>query len=176
MAVQRTLKRVKGDDLVARWRAGELSDPEQVEDLLDYRIKLNAVRSILDDGWDDLAGTRREVRQATGVEFLNLYGDRDPWVTGDETREVFGTAPNATLVILGDAVHELNFATARTAMRQLISHLGVRLRGVRIDVEDVIVPSFDDFTECNKADRLLTAGLPALFPVPDLPHETRTDS
>jgi pimeloyl-ACP methyl ester carboxylesterase len=176
VSVERTLARVKGEDLVARWRAGELDDPEALDDLLDYRIKLKAVRSIIDEDWADLDSTRRDVRRATGVEFLNLYGDRDPWVFEEETQEVFGTAGNSTLIVLRDAVHELNFATAKTAMQQLVAHFSARLLNAPVSPEDVVVPSFDDFTECNKADRLITAGLPSLSPTTDLLHETRTGS
>ncbi len=166
VAVQRTLACVKGEDLVAAWREGRLTDPDALDDLLEHRIKLNAVRTIVEDGWADLAATRADVLAAAEVDFLDLYGDRDPWVAEGETREVFATAPNTTLIVLGDAVHELNFASARTAMVRLVRHLSPRLLGRDVAAEDVVIPSFGDFTECNKADRQLTAGLASLTPAP----------
>jgi pimeloyl-ACP methyl ester carboxylesterase len=164
VAVQSTLTRVKGEDLVAKWRTGELTDPDELDDLLDYRIKLNAVRSIVDDGWARLESAREDVRQAAGVHFVNLHGDRDPWVAQDEVEHVFGAEPNATLVVLRNAVHELNFASATVAMRQLVSAYRARLGGDRIQPADVVIPSFEDYVECNKSDRILTARLPSLDP------------
>ncbi len=169
VATQDTLTAVRGDDIVERWLAGELSDPEQVDELLEHPIKLRAVEDIVDNGWASVEASVRDVEAAVAVRFVDLHGDRDPWVDTAAVRKVFGPLPHTRLIVLNDAVHEMNFASARKAMRRVIQAFrsGREPGSRRAEAAEagastsadagIVVPSFESLTAQNKLERLLDA-------------------
>lgn len=148
-----------GADRIGQWLSGSVTDRSATTELFDDEIRWNAYATLAEDGWDTLASTERELGAATGVRFVNVHGENDPWVRTPDVIAAFSRAADARVVVMGSAVHELNFATARIALGALTEEFIGRMRpGTELAPE----PEFEDFIALNKVERKLESRLRSL--------------
>jgi dienelactone hydrolase len=157
--VRATVTAVNSADRIGQWLSGQVTDRLATTELFDDEIRWNAYATLAEDGWDTLASTERELRCAAGVRFVNLHGENDPWVRTEDVRAAFAQAADARLIVLGSAVHELNFATARVALGILTHEFISRMRP---GCEPGPEPEFGHFVGLNKVERKLQGRLLSL--------------
>ncbi|MFL6124033.1 hypothetical protein [Actinophytocola sp.] len=164
-----TIEIAAGQDLIRQWTSGRETDPNVARDVLDHEIKMTFVKDLVERGWDTTASVEADLAAMGPVPLLTVQGAKDDWVDVEEAKRVFGATARGSVVVLSDAVHALNPASARTAMTEIIrffnQHCGA-------DAGDAVtVPQFPQIVAQSKSESRLDGAAPAaevthLVPVP----------
>lgn len=149
----RTIAVVGGRDLVGEWLDGRAGDPQVVDDFMKHKMRWRFVEDLVDRGWHTPGSTAGHVGAMGSVPLLDIQGARDEWVDVDEAKQVFGD--RASVVVLSDAVHALNPASARTAMLEVLSFYG---RAGGLVAGPVAMPDFQHVVTQGKVEAKLGAG------------------
>lgn len=110
----------EGDDLVGRWLAGQITDPDDTHMVLDNKIRWRFIEDLVEADWHTAASAAADLDRIGTLPMINVYGAKDPWVDVDEARAILSARDQVSFVVLRDAVHALNPASARIAMTEII--------------------------------------------------------
>lgn len=111
---------MEGDDLVGRWLAGKIAGPDETELVLDNVIKWRFIEDLVQRAWDTAESTADDLSEMSPVPMINVYGAKDDWVDVEQARAILSAREQISLVVLSDAVHALNPASARIAMTEVV--------------------------------------------------------
>jgi pimeloyl-ACP methyl ester carboxylesterase len=153
--VRRSLHRAAGQDYVGDWIAGRLPDPAELRPVLRNDIRVDCAADIVAGDWSDRGGTAADVA-ACRADLLDVHGAHDPWVDTAEVVDVLGRRAGSRVVVLDDAVHELNLVTARAALGEVVRMIHATLRPAEaIGAWSPTVPGFAELVALNKAERAI---------------------
>jgi hypothetical protein len=109
-----------GDDLVGSWLAGAVRDPDRIQLVMDHQIRWRFIQDLIERDWHTPESTVRDLSRLGPVPLISVHGAKDEWVDVEQATAVFGAREQASIVVLSDAVHALNVASARTALSQIV--------------------------------------------------------
>lgn len=154
ISVQDTLRRVAGEDVVGVC----LADPGiESYEILDERVGRGFLMDIVNQGWADSLGTSKDLAAAKRLPALWVQGREDPWVDVTTAIDSLSAQELGSVLVLEDAVHTLNFASAKIAMEHVVRFF----RGSLLDRETETVRGyrFQDLVAKVKGDRAELKGL-----------------
>lgn len=147
--VRDTLTRVAGEDVV-----GLSTEDPRIEsyEILDERVGRGFLLDLLEHGWEGSSGTLRDLAGAERVPALWVQGNEDPWLDVAASLRTLATYPSGRALVLEDASHKLNFASAKVAMRHVVRFFHSNLLGLAND--NVKTYQFQDLVAKMKGDRI----------------------
>lgn len=151
--VRATVTAACGSDTIGDWLSGRVSDVLATFKVATHPVKYTFSKIANDDDWLTPESALADMDAARSVPFFNVHGDLDPWVSTEEILAFAARAPNAELVVLRGAVHQLNPVTARTALRHLVCYLVKRGKGRALDPAAVRDLDWNDLVGLNKRER-----------------------
>ena len=147
-----TLHQVYRDDLVGgyivgrRWGVGDMLGVE-----MDYD---NFLQVAVQDNMHDLAGTRIDLQQ-TAAALSFFPAEKDLWVSLADVSEALRDRPNARLVPIAGAMHELreNPKVAEEAFRTIVAACTGHAYGVAPESVAIKLPDTKALMRQNRAER-----------------------
>lgn len=153
-----TIEIATEQDLVQQWTSGREPDINATRDVLGHEIKMTFIDDLVTRGWGTTESVEADLAAMGPVPLLTVQGAKDDWVDVEEAKRVFGATARGSVVVLSDAVHALNPASARTAMTEIVrffhQHCGA-------GTEDVVVPQFPQIVAQSKSENRVDDATPS---------------
>ncbi len=159
--MQATIAAANDQDFIGQWLRGEQTDPDRTALVLDHEVKWRFVQRLVELGWHTTESTHADVRSIESVPILAVQGSRDSWVDLHAVEYAFRDHASAAIVVLSDATHELNTASARTALAELVRFF----RPAPAADDPVLAPTFAHVVAQNKGERQIDRSQPDGFAV-----------
>jgi acyl transferase len=151
--VRETVKKACGIDRVGDWSEGRATDPNFADKVVRHPVKYAFSKVAVEDRWDSLETTLRDLQEARDTPLFDVQGEDDPWVSTTDLLELAKRTPNLEVLVLRRAVHELNAATSSLALRHLARFLVRRAQQRDIELDAIGEPRWDDLVVVNKRER-----------------------
>lgn len=149
--VQRSIELAAGEDLVGKTRIGKIENYEETGNIIKNEIKYSSLLDVLENRWDSLHVLKHEIEESKSIRFKFIYGEKDPWIEHCDIEELRKLAVDVSYIY--NAVHELNFVSAKIAFHQLINHHHTSSQS--FEPTDVAEPTFGSLLSLSKIDKLL---------------------
>jgi alpha-beta hydrolase superfamily lysophospholipase len=153
-----TIEIATEQDLVQQWTSGRETDLNATRDVLGHEIKMTFIDDLVTRGWGTTESVEADLAAMGPVPLLTVQGAKDDWVDVEEAKRVFGATGNGSVVVLSDAVHALNPASARTAMTEIVRFFNQHC-GAEADAT-VVVPQFPQIVAQSKSESRIDGANP----------------
>lgn len=147
-----TIEIATEQDLVQQWTSGRETDINATRDVLGHEIKMTFIDDLVTRGWGTTESVEADLAAMGPVPLLTVQGAKDDWVDVEEAKRVFGATARGSVVVLSDAVHALNPASARTAMTEIVRFFNEHCEAGE---NEVAVPQFPQIVAQSKAENKL---------------------
>ena len=151
--VERTITAAVGYDPAARWRSGEVTDPEEKHRVVEHEVKYACARDVVDARWGGAAVTAAELARIQ-APVLTIAAERDDWVRVEDVEEAMGASSRASrrLAILEASSHDL--AHNPPVMRLVLETALAELRAMAgVSAAPAVLPDFQQAIDILSTER-----------------------
>jgi alpha-beta hydrolase superfamily lysophospholipase len=141
-------------DCVGEWLDGRVRDPERTWKVVKNHVKYAFCRDAIASGWHTLASTLKDSVAAKAIPFFDVHGEHDPWVETADVLALAASSPSVEVVVLRDAVHELNAATSRLALCHLVQNVVAHAQGRKLEIAEIHELRWAELVAFNKRERV----------------------